>query len=57
MLKTYQAEVEEDGRIRITEPAKLPPNAKVYVSIMEDEEQIGGIPVTMLLAEPALREY
>ncbi len=57
MLKTYKAKVEQGGVIRLTEPADLPLNAQVYVSIVEDEETLGGIPVTMLMSEKSLREY
>jgi hypothetical protein len=57
MLRTYKAKVEQGGVIRLTEPASLPESAEVFVSIIEDEETIGGIPVTMLLSEKALAEY
>jgi len=57
MLKTYQAQVENDGRIRLTESADLPPHAKVLVTIYEDEDTIGGIPVTMLLSQEALSDW
>ena len=60
MLKTYKARVEDDGSVRLLEPANLPPQADVYVSIVEDPEDdefVGGVPVTMLLSEKALAEY
>ena len=57
MMKTYKAKVEGNGLIRLDEPGNLPPNATVFVSIIEDEDAIGGIPVTMLLSEKALSDW
>lgn len=58
MLKTYKAHVEDDGRtMRLAEPGTLPRNVEVYVSIVEsgnDEEFVGGYPVTMLLSASSL---
>ncbi len=54
MISTYEARVDPDGRVRLTEPATLPPGMRVHVLIVDDEETLGGYPVPMLLAASSL---
>ena len=60
MLKTVHAISNKDGTYRLAEPVELKDRQHVLVTLVEseeDEEFVGGVPATMLLAEPALREY
>jgi len=60
MHKTVEAIVDENGQIKLLEPIELAAQQRLLVTVMDqpaDEEFINGVPVTALLAEPALREY
>lgn len=59
MLKTIQGIVDESGRIRLMESVSLNASQRVLVTVLDevDEEFVGNVPVTALLAEPSLREY
>ena len=54
MLQTYEAIINEQGSIRITEPIQLPAGLRVLVTIL-DELPL-HVSETALLSEPALAE-
>jgi hypothetical protein len=53
MLKTIEAVTDQDGRLRIIEPVKLPKRRRVIITILNEEpsEEITNL---ALLSEPAL---
>lgn len=54
MLQTYEAVVDKEGNIRLTEPIDLPPGWRVLVTILNESSV--DLPETALLSEPALAE-
>lgn len=54
MLKTVEAVLEKDGRLRLLEQVDLEHAKRVLVTFLEDEME--GIAETALLSEPALSE-
>ena len=54
MLQTYEAIINEQGSIRITEPIQLPAGLRVLVTILDELPQ--HVSETALLSEPALAE-
>jgi hypothetical protein len=58
MHKTIEGVVDENGTIRLLEKFTLTKHQRVLVTVFEeDEEFVGGVPVTALLAEKSLAEY
>jgi hypothetical protein len=53
MLKTIEAVTDQDGRLRILEPVKLPKLRRVIITIL-NEEPLEEITNLALLSEPAL---
>ncbi|MHB1036199.1 MAG: hypothetical protein ACYC35_16020 [Pirellulales bacterium] len=53
MLRTVEAEIDEQGRVRLLEPVQLPSSRRALVTIL-DWEPVGGAAETALLSEPAL---
>ena len=53
MLRTFEAEIDERGQIRLLETISLPSACRVLVTILEPEAAVGD---TVLLSEPALAE-
>ncbi len=49
MLTTIEARIDEQGEIRPSEPVRLPPGARVLVTVLEPESS-----ETALLSQPAL---
>lgn len=37
MLRTFEAVVEDDGRLRLLEPQRLPVQARALVTLLDDE--------------------
>ncbi len=54
MLQTYEAIINKQGSIRITEPIQLPAGLRVLVTILD--ELPPHVSETALLSEPALAE-
>lgn len=57
MLKSFEATIEPDGKVRLDEPLRLPRPCRAIVTIIEDPSQsteITGIPETALLSEKSL---
>ncbi len=54
MLQTFEAVIDQQGRIRLVEPVKLPAGQRVLVTILE--RPVTHVPETALLSEPALAE-
>lgn len=52
MLKSFEATIEQDGQVRLTEPVHLPRACRAIVTVLEEE----GISETALLSEAALAE-
>ena len=59
MLKTVQGIVDETGRIKLLESVPLSADQRVLVTLLDDAEddQVGGLPVTALLAESVLSDW
>jgi len=51
-----EAVIDEQGSIRLLEPARLPAGRRALVTILE-YEPLTNIPETALLSEPALAEH
>lgn len=57
MMKTVEAILEKDGRLRFLEPVELSGARRVLVTILEEaNEQRSEVAETPLLSEPALGE-
>ncbi len=56
MLKTVEAVLEKDGRLRLLENAELPHAQRVLVPFLDEETEREGIYDTALLSETALGE-
>jgi len=54
MLQTFEAVIDEQGRVCLVEPIKLPAGWRVLVTILE--RPIISVSETALLSEPALAE-
>lgn len=54
MLKTVEAIIEKDGRLRLLEEVELPHAKRVLVTFLEEGEQ--GVAETALLSEVSLAE-
>jgi hypothetical protein len=53
MIQTYEAVVDQQGVIRLLEPAKLPPMRRVLITVLDEEPEASGLELA-LLSEPAL---
>lgn len=53
MLRTYEAMIDEQGRVRLLAPVHLDKPQRAIVTILE-EQWTDDIPETALLSEPAL---
>jgi hypothetical protein len=59
-MKTVHAILSKNGQVRLAEPVKIEDDQHVLVIFIEKEEEeefVGGIPVTMLLSEKALADW
>ena len=59
-MKTVHGILSKNGKVRLAEPVTLEGDQHVLVTFIEsqeDEDFVGGVPVTMLLSERALGEY
>lgn len=54
MLKTYAAEVDDRGNIRLLEPVKLPAGHRVLVTLLDEPSP--AVDETALMSENALAE-
>ena len=55
MIRTVEAEVDEQGNVRLLEPVRLPARRRALVTVLEDRPDAGpGEPA--LLSEAALAE-
>lgn len=54
MLKTVEAVLEKDGRLRLLEKVELPHARRVLVTFLEEETELEGISETAVLSEAAL---
>ena len=55
MYRTVEAEIDEQGRVRLLEPIRLAAARRALVTIL-DAEPGAGVADTALLSEPALAE-
>jgi hypothetical protein len=53
MNQTFEAVIDEQGRVRLLEPLRLPVARRALVTILEEEPAL-GIPEAALLSEVAL---
>jgi len=59
-MKTVHAILNKDGTLKLAEPVVLEDKQHVLVTFIEtdeDEQFIGGYPVGLLLARPALADW
>jgi hypothetical protein len=56
MLKTVEAVLEKDGRLRLLENVNLTQDKRVLVTFLDEQIEQEGIPETALLSEAALAE-
>lgn len=56
MLRTIEAVVEPDGRIRLLEAVDLSGARRVLVTVLEDSAEEADRDLTALLSEPSLTE-
>jgi hypothetical protein len=56
MLKTVEAVLEKDGRLRLLENVNLTQDTRVLVTFLDEQIEQEGIPETALLSEAALAE-
>ncbi len=55
MVRTVEAVIDEQGKVRLLEPVHLPVMRRALVTILEEEPAI-YVPETALLSEPALTQ-
>jgi hypothetical protein len=55
MIPTVEAEIDEQGNVRLLEPLRLPAPRRALVTILEDHP-VAGAPESALLGELALAE-
>ena len=55
MIRTVEAIIDEDGKVRLLEPLDLTSAHRALVMILEEEPAL-AIPDTALMSEPALAE-
>lgn len=56
MLRTVEAVLEKDGRLRLLEKVDLGRARRVLVTFLEDETELEGVSETALLSEATLAE-
>jgi hypothetical protein len=59
-MKTVHAILSKDGQIRLAEPVEFEGDQHVLVTFIDnkdEEEFIGGYPVSLLLARPSLADW
>ena len=60
MLRTVHAILNKDGTYRLAEPVELKDPQHVLVTLVEtedDEEFVGGVPVTARMSEDSLSDW
>ena len=57
MLRTIEAVIEPDGRVRLLEPLSLTTAHRALVTVLEESGDEAGGNVTALLSEHALAEW
>jgi hypothetical protein len=55
MLRTIEAVIEPDGRVRLLEPLALTTTHRALVTVLEESDEVPN--VTALLSEAALAEW
>ena len=53
MIKTVEAVIDQDGRVRVLEPVHVPEARRALVTILEERPAL-DVPETALLSEAAL---
>lgn len=57
MLRTIEAVIEADGRVRLLEPVALTTSHRALVTVLEESGDAAGAASTALLSEPALAQW
>lgn len=57
MLRTVEAVIEADGRVRLLEPVTLTASHRALVTVLEESADEAEANVTVLLSEQALAEW
>lgn len=57
MLRTFEAVIEPDGRVRLLEPVSLTAPCRALVTVLEEIGDDDEANATALLSEPALAEW
>lgn len=57
MLRTIEAVIEADGRVRLLEPVSLTTAHRALVTVLEESADEAGGNITALLSEPALSDW
>ena len=57
MLRTVEAVIEADGRVRLLEPVTLTTSHRALVTVLEESADEAEANVTALLSEQALAEW
>lgn len=57
MLRTIEAVIEADGRVRLLEPVALTTAHRALVTVLEESADEAGGNITALLSEPALADW
>ena len=55
MIRTFEAVIDKDGKVRLLESVELPSARRALVTILDDEPS-AAVPETALLSEEALGE-
>ena len=53
MIQTFEAVIDEQGRVQLLEPLRLPAARRALVTVLEEEPAL-GVPEAALLSEAAL---
>ena len=53
MIQTYEAVIDRAGRLRLLQPASLPPMRRILITVLEDEPNLEALEPA-LLSEQAL---
>lgn len=56
MLRTLEAIIEPDGRVRLLEAVALPGTRRALVTVLDEVAEEAGGDLTALLSEPALAQ-
>lgn len=57
MLRTIEAIIEPDGRVRLLEAVALPGTRRALVTVLDEVADEAGGDLTTLLSEPALADW